>query len=942
MLLRLFDYSGNVKAQIAPDDSSTQVKEIQGDNLLNLSFTLYNCIQIDVNDYVDFFGERYWAVEQYAPAEKSSVEWSYNFRLYGIESLIKRFLVLNNVDGGNEAVFSLTARPIDHVRLIVKNINEGLDGLNNFKVGIVEGSDNVTIDYTGKYCDDGLKALAEAVGTEWWIEGTTVNLCRCEHGEVMVLGYRHGLTSLDRDKADNAKVYTRLFPIGSSRNIDATKYGHSRLMLPGGAKYVDVNVEKYGIIHHYEQQAFSHIYPRRTGIVSSVRSKQVMDKEGKPFTIYYFKDQDLNFDPNKYEIGGLVKRVSFQEGSELAGLGTSENHYFEVNYDSKAQEFEIITIWPYDDETQLPGGTLVPKVGDKYILWNIRMPDEYYGLAEQELRDAVDAYNKKHALDVSRYKAPTDHVWIEETGTELFVGERIRLESREYFPGQGYRLSRITKISRQVNLPGRMDLEISDALSTGAMEKMGDAIQDARNYAGTLVGAINVPDVIRSGDTTKPTDSNIYSARRSHKEFLSKKAADTAQKLITFLEGISFKNGAGIDGEGNALLKAIQTLGFERTINGFGVWLDDKGRAHGQIDYLEVIGKAIFRSLQIDEYKHIGGNIVLSGANAIIEKVVPVSGGWKCYLHTDDGDKAITNDWEPGDQALCQTFNIKAGVYENVSNRYYWRVVSAVAQKSVTEKAYIVITADDTYRDKSTENDAPKAGDNIVLCGHNTLWDIAHGIDPTLHRNRMNVTMITTSKEEGGTIEVYRNIHDFSLSKGNAIFHLSSDKIYMNSQRFEWVSADGERIPNVIYRGDWTLGTVAARYEAWYYGGGTWLSLEDGNTDEPTEQSPKWKHYATKGEDGTSPYTVQILSESGGNIIHNGQGQIVLVATVLHGEQDITASLLPNQFSWVIQSGNTDFDTAWNARHEAIGNRTTISAEEVNLKAQIDCIVNIE
>lgn len=942
MLLRLFDYSGNVKAQIAPDDSSTQVKEIQGDNLLNLSFTLYNCIQIDVNDYVDFFGERYWAVEQYAPAEKSSVEWSYNFRLYGIESLIKRFLVLNNVDGGNEAVFSLTARPIDHVRLIVKNINEGLDGLNNFKVGIVEGSDNVTIDYTGKYCDDGLKALAEAVGTEWWIEGTTVNLCRCEHGEVVVLGYRHGLTSLDRDKADNAKVYTRLFPIGSNRNIDATKYGHSRLMLPGGAKYVDVNVEKYGIIHHYEQQAFSHIYPRRTGVVSSVRSKQVKDKEGKPFTIYYFKDQDLNFDPNKYEIGGLVKRVSFQEGSELAGLGTSEDHYFEVNYDSKAQEFEIITIWPYDDETQLPGGTLVPKVGDKYILWNIRMPDEYYGLAEQELRDAVDDYNRKHAFDVSRYKAPTDHVWIEETGTELFVGGRIRLESRDYFPGQGYRSSRITKISRQVNLPGRMDLEISDALSTGAMEKMGDAIQDARNYAGTLVGAINVPDVIRSGDTTKPTDSNIYSARRSHKEFLSKNAADTAQKLITFLEGISFKNDAGIDGLGNAILKSIQTLGFERTINGFGVWLDENGRAHGQIDYLEVIGKAIFRSLQIDEYKHIGGNIVLSGANAIIEKVVPVSGGWKCYLHTDDGEKAVTNDWVAGDQALCQTFNIRAGVYENVSNRYYWRCVSEVAQKSVTEKAYIVITADDTYRDKSTENDAPKAGDNIVLCGHNTLWDIAHGIDPTLHRNRMNVTMITTSKEEGGTIEVYRNIHDFSLSKGNAIFHLSSDKIYMNSQRFEWVSADGERIPNVIYRGDWTPGTVAARYEAWYYGGGTWLSLEDGNTDEPTAQSARWKHYATKGEDGTSPYTVQIHSESGGNVIHNGQGQIALVATVLHGEQDITASLLPNQFSWVIQSGNTDFDTAWNARHEAIGNRTTISAEEVNLKAQIDCIVNIE
>lgn len=411
--------------------------------------------------------------------------------------------------------------------------------------------------------------------------------------------------------------------------------------------------------------------------------------------------------------------------------------------------------------------------------------------------------------------------------------------------------------------------------------------------------------------------------------FLSKLKADTAKELITFLKGITFGD-------------SVQNIGFAKGLNGFGVWLDAKGRAHGQIDYLEVIGKAIFRSLQIDEYKHIGGNIVLSGANAVIEKVVPVSGGWKCYLHTDDGDKAITNDWEPGDQALCQTFNIKAGVYENVSNTYYWRCVSEVGQKTDTEEAYIVITDDDAYRDKSIENDEPKAGDNVVLCGHNTLWDIAHGVEPTLHRNRMNVTMITTSKEEGGTIEVYRNIHDFSLNKGNAIFHLSSDKIYMSSRHFEWVSSDGERIPNVLYRDDWTLGTVAAKYEAWYHSGGTWLSLVDGNTDEPTEQSSKWKKYAAKGEDGTSPYTVRVQSESGGNVIHNGQGEIVLVAAVFHGEQDITSTLQPYNFSWVIQTGNTDFDKAWNTRHAAVGNSITVRAEEVSLKAQIDCMVEIE
>lgn len=411
--------------------------------------------------------------------------------------------------------------------------------------------------------------------------------------------------------------------------------------------------------------------------------------------------------------------------------------------------------------------------------------------------------------------------------------------------------------------------------------------------------------------------------------FLSKLKSDTARGLINFLKGLTFGD-------------SLQTIGFAQGLNGFKVWLDSYGKAHGQIDYLEVLGKAIFRSLQIDEYKHIGGNIVLSGANGVIDKVVRVEGGWKCYFHTDDGEKAVSNDWEPGDQALCQTFNIKAGVYENVSNSYYWRCVSEVAQKTDTEEAYIVITDDDAYRDKSIENDEPKAGDNIVLCGHNTLWDIAHRVDPTLHRSRMNVTMITTSKEVGGTIEVYRNIHEFKLDKSNATFHLTSDKVSMNSARFEWISADGSRIPNVIYRGDWVPGTVAAKYEAWYYSGGTWLSLVDGNTDEPTEQSTKWKKYAAKGEDGTSPYTVRVLSESGGNIIHNGQGQIVLVATVFHGENDITADLQPFQFSWEIQTGNTDFDAAWNARHKAVGNRITVRAEEVTLKAQINCLVEIE
>lgn len=511
MLLTVYDSNRQAKAVLSPDDSSTQVKAIQSDNVLTLSFTLYEYVALEVNDYVDFDGERYWLQERYLPDERNTQEWKYDVKFYGIESLMRRFLVLNVVDGDPEPVFTLTAPPREHMALIVKSINDGMGGVTDWKVGRVEGTENVVIDYEGKYCPDALKELAGKVpGAEWWVEGQTVNLCRCEHGEEVSLAYGKGLTGLSRDKADGAKFYTRLFPVGSSRNIDPEKYGHSRLQLPDGAKYVDVNTEKYGIHHHYEKDAFANIYPRRVGTVTSVRSAQVTDEDGHPFVIWYFRDDTLNFDPNTYELADKVKRVSFQEGGELAGLGEEEDgtYYFEVNFDSDTREFEIITIWPYDDDMQLPGGNLIPKAGDRYILWNIRMPDEYYALAEEEYLTAVNKYNLENAIDVSVYKGPTDHVYVERNKIDLYPGRRVRLESAEYFPETGFRSSRITKITRKVALPSQVDLEIGDALSTGVMESLKGSIEEVRNY--TKTAGSNLPDIIRSWDNTLPTDNNLF------------------------------------------------------------------------------------------------------------------------------------------------------------------------------------------------------------------------------------------------------------------------------------------------------------------------------------------------------------------------------------------------------------------------------------------------
>lgn len=737
MLITIYDKVGNPKVELSPNDSSTQATEIQGDNVLTLSFTHYEHIDLEVDDYADFEGERYWLTEKYRPKQKSTKEWSYDIKLYGVESMIKRLLVIKTVDNEEEPVFTLTAPPREHVAMIIHCMNDGMGNITDWKVGQVDGTENIVIDYFGKYCDQALKEIAEKVGAEWWVEGQTVNICKCEHGEPVFMGYDKGLTGIEPTTADNVDFYTRLYPMGSSRNIDREKYGYSRLQLPGGQKYVEMNADKYGRVDHYEADAFADIYPRRTGVVSSVRSEVKTGEDGKPFTIYYFRDDSLPFNPNDYEIGGLVKRVSFQEGSELAGLGDEEDgtYYFEVNYNSDTREFEIITIWPYDDDTQLPGGTLVPKAGDKYILWNLRMPDEYYTLAEEEFLTAVNKYNADHNLDLTVYKASTDHVWIEDNGIELSIGRRVRLESEEYFPEFGYRDSRITRITRKVNLPSQMDIEIGDALSRTSMQRMSDSVSDAKSYARSIGESTALPDIIRTWDKTVPTDNNLFSARRSQREFISKNSPDRAKKKIIFEEGIDAGDfiagvqGGNIDGKGNAELLTLVVrllMSSPKFVDGLAgegwrIWLEN-GLSHLTVDKLTVRQIMTVLELLIEKIRSVGGQICVSAANGKIKEIQKVNGQ---YIITFEQE----NTFVTHDLMRCQTFT-------GGSLKSYWVEITGVNGDNVI------------IPESEFAGAIPMPGDECVLMGNTT------------DKNRQNLILISATEDGQPRIDVLDGVHD--------------------------------------------------------------------------------------------------------------------------------------------------------------------------------------
>lgn len=458
MAFVLYSRAGTERLTTEASASDRCTHKLMGERSLTISFTLPEYHEIEVGDYIDFEGVRYRILESYLPEMVSTIEYKYSLTLYDDTGYLRHAKVQKPAQADIELSFSYDARPHEHIRLIVDTLNR-ITASSDWVVGTVIGGTSENIEYTNLFSLDALTAIAQKYKTEWWIEGRTVNLCRCEHGTPIDLAYMHGLaTGLARIENSTARHFTRLYPLGSSRNIDPTKYGKSRLGLPEGRGYLERNTH-LGIIEQSEEAAFAHIYPRYTGKVTAVRHEE-RHKDGKTFAVYYIADIAIPFDPNAHEIGGLVKHVVFQSG-DLTGRD------FEANYRHDTKEWELITQHPYENMS-IPSGRLVPKVGDSYIPYNFRMPEEYIRRAERELETEATKWLESISEDTSVYKARTDYIDIARRSLRLRLGQRVRLSDDRYFQREGgSRLSRITSISRSLLYPTEADLEFTHTVDTG-------------------------------------------------------------------------------------------------------------------------------------------------------------------------------------------------------------------------------------------------------------------------------------------------------------------------------------------------------------------------------------------------------------------------------------------------------------------------------------------
>lgn len=589
----------------------------------------------------------------------------------------------------------------------------------------------------------------------------------------------------------------------------------------------------------------------------------------------------------------------------------------------KSQVFEIVANEDYG--RFLPDTTLHPKEGDTFVLYNwdsTKLGDTLVSAASNELLTDAIKDLKKSMIDPTTYTctAEANYSYNQGRGNLHGVGDRVNLYNKGY--GDSYRASRIIGYEFCLDIPydgAKYYVGEKPSYSRlNAMEsKIEELVYNGQSYLNGNGGGGKSIYIIKSYDKTAPTDYNVYSARAIDEQRLNKTKDDTAQGTITwekiqkFLQGfrIGNSNAYSIDANGNVTINLLNSADYDdATQSGFGFYKRKDGKYGLNVTDISVWGKAYFNNLTLRELTYVGGNLVFSpSAGKIFEvrEITDAQGevtGWKCYLLADDGTTATTNMFEVDDQVRCETFNIKAGVYENVSNKFYWRKITDVSTDNEEIRdannnilydgkkfAWIVISA----TDKAEGSDNPTAGDTIVLMGNRT------------NTNRMSFVVKETYGDNAPQEVGYTNVHSYTLGNGNLVYEISPKKVRFYSQYFEIVTVEGLPIKTINYRGDWKKGDTYVYYDQVTHNGTTWLCVAPEGTNvtsEPARGNDFWKAQ-TAILDATLSIT-----QSTGEWIDKGETNHV-VCSVIRGFENITDQVT----SWNIvrDSGDAVNDAAW-------------------------------
>lgn len=953
-------------------DGSKLSYQLMDHHYIILKFTTSTPIYFEIGDSVEIPDFGYFElISSYFPKHNDSDGYDYEMQMDAYYMSWKnKICKYRPQHGANETSFNLTTTVGVHMNVILGNLKA---------LGLTYNGKDFSVDYTtynNKAFDvqkrflieygsisilDALNAICseDALNCEWWIDGSIIYLGYCEmEGQTT---FEQDVNVLSMSYSESKSTYiTRLYAFGSDRNIpkgyftgadaDVTTDGVATdyLMLPNkevdsdGFYAKDGYLENVNVVKNDKQAIegvvmFDDEYPKVECRVSRIKTydSTVDNDDGTKTTQTFWQVGSMDSFAESFEASwkksNLTLGIKFTSGA-LMGME------FDVSFKviDKENFFEIVANDTYG--RTLPDSVMCPKEGDRFFLFNwdaTKITDtDLIPTAQLSLFDRAKQYYQKTMISNSNFTCTMDGDKFYNDGIYDYhpLGEQVKLINDMFAQvdadGKHYRNSRIIGMEIPLDIPyDHPQYIVGEKAATSRLGKLEDKVDSIKvngmQIGGTGSGNGGGVYVIGLNDTTPASDSNVYSARRSRMEFVSRLQDNTAKGTVTwekvqkFLQGFSFghSNEFSIDGSGNATLSSVlvnllKSLDFnESEQSGFAIKQRSDGKFQMLLTDLIVWGKAIFNTLLIRELSYVGGNIVLSPAAGKISYIKEVYSettneliGWKCYLLADDGTTATINSFKVDDQVRCQTFNIKPGVYENVSNQNYWRLVTKVSTENevITDTeghelydgkkfAWIQIAKDNCMEG----SDNPSAGDTIVLMGNRT------------DTSRQHLLMMETEGDSAPKLTMYRGVNSYTL-KDKSIFDVGFDGINIVTKYFKMVNVSGEKIWTPIYLGDWREGTAYEYYNEVTWLGTRWLCIvPEGQTttEEPSEDSPYWKATTNIYKPQVTLYTDIVFNGIAIGETHN------ITCKLMLGDKDVSSGVA----SWKVTRKTNDSvdDAAW-------------------------------
>lgn len=928
-----------------------------------LPFSVPDPVYFKLGDYVDLSGvldeslggllsKVYEIVDLQKPAFNASTGgYDYELRMDAYYWKWKNKIFKYTPEhAGHEASWSLTA-PLDvQLGVFLRNLKalgytyKGKEF--EFSIDSTVENKAVAMRYDNMNLLDALFSMAdkEKWDCDCWITDNIIHFGRNEYGDSVRIEL--GVEASAMTRSDSKGTYaTRIYAFGSTRNIPAdyrpvdeqtvvNGVVQRRLMLPADTPYIDVYPDMSEEEAIEDIVVFENVYPRRTGTLSDVhtRTEEVKDENGTKETVTYYryKDTGLEF-KDEYLIEGQELRIRFQSG-KLNGMEFGVIFNPDPKDDMRgAQLWEIVRNEDYG--RMLPDDTLRPENGDEYILsgFNIQLvSDRYTPEAEQELKGKAQEYADRRKRDDGTYNTTLDSEWVYNDRLRRFYefGQKVFLVNRAFF--ENGRDSRI--LGWEFNLDKPWDSPtyiIGESMPYSRIGDMEDKI-DSLTYKGqTYTGGGNGVYIIRTNDTTAPSDSNVFSARRSLVSFLRKDKSDKTEYLLKLLAGDEF--GEFVDS----------------MIAGKGAGIFPDGRA--QVERLEVRGSLSVLDLIINQIQGMESDYSFTEIGKIesVEDLGESTYRLKIEKRTDfDFMKFQEND-------VC--FSIINTLLTGGSDYYtsWMRILTTNAQ----ENSITVVLYPDSEVPGGT-NYPPLAGYNVTRRGNSTLPE-AGGFN-----GRAQSWMI--SSREGRIMflsNVYKPIledYNYALTIGKLPNIKALEKLPVTTEdvgivaqtviaeKFYQFDYNGDVIPSKVDRGVWSLETAQSgapyrfvqhelakpsgseytllEQHTVYHLGCKWGCLKDKTTDEPKWNSPSWGLL-----EGDSRYSLQ-LSLSGGEAFVIGGVDTVMSGRIYFGTTDITDDVMADdatEVEWFRNSGNVPADNLWTPEY-VDGNRLAIHIDNGN------------